>query len=365
MMSWRASERTVEGNNMTDETDTTDNAPGWHAIDAALRPIYGDREPYHVGNVVPYALGGPDPIHGISAYKNTEPRPHWHFVTYGFTDLWAKESSDPDVSGFGFELTFRLTCPARAKVPPNWARNFLQNLGRYVFETGNTFGGGHTMPLHGPIEQGSSTLLHAASFITDPQLPRVATPNGRVDFLQVVGLTMDELRAVSSWNAVAFLELRRRDDPFLLTDLKRSSWLADPMFAAKVARRTKRDGSSCGWLALVLECDTRSKPVKLCVQTIAVDSLRRRLLGRLPYGRELTLCDKNARVVFKPGKRSGLRLVEDAVLITLQDAHVAELAKSLQPHTGLYPVPGVKNAQVQVLRTEITDRHGKVVDVVE
>ena len=51
------------------------------------RPIYGDREPLHVGTVVPYRLGGPDPIHGISAYKNVEPHALRHFVTYGFVNF--------------------------------------------------------------------------------------------------------------------------------------------------------------------------------------------------------------------------------------------------------------------------------------
>jgi hypothetical protein len=350
---------------MADETDKNDEAPGWDAIDAALRPIYGDREPYHVGTIIPHALGGPDPIHGISAYLNAKPRPHWHFVTYGFSELWAKESSDPDVSGFGFELTFRPICKPREKKPPNWALNFLQNLGRYVFETGNAFGVGHTMPLNGPIEQGSSTLIHVASFVPDPQLAPVATPNGWVEFLQVVGLTLDELEAISSWNATAFLELRRKNDPFLLTDLSRSSWLSDPTFAGRVARRSKQDGSSCGWLELVLECDTRSHPVCVRVQTIAVDGLKRRLLSRLPYGREFTLNGKIATVVFKPGKQSRLKVIEDAVTITLGNEHLIELAKSLQPHAGLYPVPGVKNVVLQVLKTEITDRDGKVVDIVE
>ena len=350
---------------MADEIDETGDAPGWDAIDAALWPVYGDREPYHVGTVVSYALGGPDPIHGISAYKNVDPRPHWHFVTYGFSELWAKESSDRDVSGFGFELTFRSICNPKENKPPTWALNFLQNLGRYVFETGNPFGVGHTLPLNGPIEQGSSTLIHAVSFCRDPQLPPIATPNGRVEFLQIVGLTMDELEAISSWNAAAFLELRRRDDHFLLTDLSRASWLADPAFAAEVARRSEQDGSSCGWLNLVLECHIKGDPIRVGVQTIAVDSLRRRLLGRLPYGRELTLNSKDATVVFKPGKQSRLKLVEDAVTITLQEDHLIELVKSLQPHAGVYPVPGLNNVVLQVLRTEITDRDGKVVDIVE
>jgi hypothetical protein len=349
---------------MADETDDT-HAPGWGAIDAALWPLYGDRESYHAGTVIPYALGGPDPIHGISAYKYVEPAPHWHFVTYGLSELWTKESTDPDVGGFGFELTFRPTRKARDKRPPNWALNFLQNLGRYVFETGNRFGVGHTLPLNGPIEQGSPTLIHAVSFALDPQIPPIATPNGRIEFLQVVGLTMDELEAISSWNATAFLDLRSRDDPFLLTDLARTSWMADAKFAARVARRSKKEGSSCGWLALVLECDTKNDPVQVRVQSIAVNSLKRRLLGRLPYGRELALNGKDATVVFKPGKQSRLRVVEGAVVITLRDDHLAELAGSLRAHAGLYPIPGLNNVVLCVLRTEITDREGKVVDVVE
>ena len=46
-------------------------------------------------------------IYGISIYRAEDP-PHWHFVTYGFSELYSKESDDPAVSGWGFELTFRL-----------------------------------------------------------------------------------------------------------------------------------------------------------------------------------------------------------------------------------------------------------------
>ena len=176
---------------------------------------------------------------------------------------------------------------------------------------------------------------------------------------------MDELHAISSWNAEAFLDLRRRDDPLLLTELARASWLQAPGFAAEVARRTEQDGSSCGWLNLVLECDTTSDPVCVRVQTIAVDGLRQRLLGRLPYGRELTLNGKDATVVFKPGKQTELKLVEDAVMITLGDEQLFELTRNLQPHAGIVAVPGLKSVILEVLRTEITDRDGKVVDVVE
>jgi hypothetical protein len=317
-----------------------------------------------MGTVTSYALGGPDPIHGISAYKVAAPGPHWHFVTYGFSELWEKESADPDVSGYGFEMTFRLACKARDKRPPTWAFNFLQNLGRYVFETGNTFGVGHTLPLNGPIAEGADTRIHAVSFCHDPQLPPIDTPNGRVEFLQVVGLTMDELEAISSWNAAAFLDLRKHDNPLLLTDLGRKSWLNDADFAAQVARRSKRDGSSCGWLAIELKCDTGSDPVKVSVQAIAVDGMKRRLLSRLPYGRELTLNGKDATVIFRPGKQSRLKLVEDAVSVTLREDHLVEFAQALEPRAGVYPVPGLKNLVIRVLKTQIKDRDGKVVDTV-
>ncbi len=176
---------------------------------------------------------------------------------------------------------------------------------------------------------------------------------------------MEELEAISSWDAAAFLKLRSRDDPFLLTDLNRASWMEDAKFRAEVVRRSKKEGSSCGWLSLILECDTKSDPVYVRLQTIAVDGLNRRLLSRLPYGRELTLNGKDETVVFKPGKQSRLKLVEGAVTITLREDHLAELARSLRPHAGLYPIPGLKNIVLHVLRTEITDRDGKVVGVVE
>jgi len=35
--------------------------------------------------------------------------PHWHIVGYGMSELYAKETDDPEESGWGFELTFRVS----------------------------------------------------------------------------------------------------------------------------------------------------------------------------------------------------------------------------------------------------------------
>ena len=68
------------------------------------------------------ARGGNDPIAGISVYLRDEPATHFHFVTYGFTELFGKETDDPETSGFGFELTMRLAAPEESGQLPSWAR---------------------------------------------------------------------------------------------------------------------------------------------------------------------------------------------------------------------------------------------------
>jgi hypothetical protein len=53
---------------------------------------------------------------GVSAYDAGD---HWHFVTYGLTELYGKENKNSDVSGFGYEFTFKL--PKVSDAPPPWA----------------------------------------------------------------------------------------------------------------------------------------------------------------------------------------------------------------------------------------------------
>lgn len=67
-----------------------ENTSGWDAIDKAMEELYGEQEPKHYGTSIPYMLGGPDPLDGISVYALNTPMPHWHFVTYGFSELYEK-----------------------------------------------------------------------------------------------------------------------------------------------------------------------------------------------------------------------------------------------------------------------------------
>ena len=64
-----------------------DAAPGWDAIDAALKKIYPNTEARHYGTIIKFMLGGKDPLDGISIYDNSEQEFHRHVVSYGMSDL--------------------------------------------------------------------------------------------------------------------------------------------------------------------------------------------------------------------------------------------------------------------------------------
>src|SRR5262249_51972754 len=125
-----------------------DTSPGWDAIDAALEEVYGEVEPLHYGTIIKWRLGGPDPLDGVSVYESTAfDIAHWHYVSYGLTELYEKESVNADESGWGFELTFRLRRDSddESAQAPIWPINMMQNLARYVFQSGATLAPGDHM----------------------------------------------------------------------------------------------------------------------------------------------------------------------------------------------------------------------------
>ena len=92
---------------------------GFDAISGAARALYPGQEGVYYGTLIPYTLGGGDPLDGVEIWKSERGVPHWHYITYGFTELYEKESGDPDESGYGFELTFRLK-RGMEEAPPVW-----------------------------------------------------------------------------------------------------------------------------------------------------------------------------------------------------------------------------------------------------
>jgi hypothetical protein len=67
-------------------------------------------------------------IDGVSVYRAARPA-HWHLVTFGLSELYAKESDEPAVSGWGFELTMRVP-RQRGDQAPLWALGLLQGIAK-------------------------------------------------------------------------------------------------------------------------------------------------------------------------------------------------------------------------------------------
>jgi hypothetical protein len=190
----------------------------------------------------PHRFQGAGPLHEVTATRvDAAGGAHWHLVTYGLSELDGKESDDPTVSGWGFELTLRL---AGDDEPPLWAVDLLTNLAAYVWASQHPFAPGHHLDLGGPIKLDTASAVRAGVVVRDPGLGTLAGPLGSVEFLQVVGLTADELELCRAWSTEGVVELLARSDPLLVTAVDRTSVLGDAEVASEVRRRAAADGSS-------------------------------------------------------------------------------------------------------------------------
>lgn len=348
-----------------DQHADTSDTPGWDALNAALAALYPGQEPKHFGTAMPWTLGGQDPLDGISVFWSDTPEPHWHYVTYGFSELYDKQSDDAQESGFGFELTFRLAAPADAgpdSTPPSWPMSLLQNLARYVFKSGNAFEPGHHLDANGPIALDTGTALRHLAFIEDPQLPALSTANGRVRLLQVVGLTDEEMAAVKRWSTTALLELLEPAMPLWITHLERGSLLADPALAAQVEAGSAKDGSTTAMLFMdALHWERDGEAFELVLGAGKVASVLELLPLRLGHGRALTLLDRERSWRFEAGAEDAVQLESEAsVRCTLCPASLQALLAQLKPARGQYALPGGR-LRIRVEPTELRDAQGKVV----
>lgn len=347
-----------------------DSAPGWEAIDRALQPLYATQEPRHYGTLLRYSLGGPDPLDGISVYKREQPVPHWHYVTYGLSELYAKESDDAQVSGWGFELTFRLRDDSGAEEPPTWPLSFLQNLARYVFSSRNAFSHGHYLNANGPIAADTDTRIRSVAFVHDPELPPVDTPNGRLEFLQVVGLTNEEEHAAKRWSTVQALKVFEPHMPLFVTDLDRASLMQESEIAAEIAAGAAREGSTTGMLFIdQLSWEQRPRMLRaplteLVLGARQIGELLSLLPLRLPFGKPLQLIGPEARVVFAPGWRNAAAAEDGALRLTLSADTLKDLVATLQAREGRYGLRSFDTLSVQVRKTQIKDGEGRVVQTI-
>lgn len=190
-----------------------DEAPGWDAIEASIAErLAPASEPFHWSSGF---LPDQDGLQGISAYALQDV---WFFVTFGLIELFIKVSDEPSVSGWGFELTMRTPRAVQEEKPPQWPVVLLSRLGEFVYSRSQPFDEGHRLDPGGPITGTPGTRLTALAFTADAQLPAVETPHGRVEFLQVVGITDEELQRMKQSSTADVLVRLRRRSQLLVTD---------------------------------------------------------------------------------------------------------------------------------------------------
>lgn len=357
-----------------DQTLAEEGAQGWDAIDQALEKVYGDQQAAHFGTLIKFRLGGPDPLDGISVYRSEQGQPHWHYVTYGFSDLYGDLDDSLDIapekpSGYGFELTFRLARAADEQEPPSWPLNFLQNIARYVFRTGNVFAPGHWMTANGPIAADTQTLLTEMGFVPDPELPSTKTPYGDLMFLQLVGLTADELREVRRWNVQGALQAMLPHMPLWISDLNRASFHDLPDVRQAIDAGAAREGSKTGVLYNdVLSVEhrkrlLRSEQTVIRLGSLAVRDLKAMLPARLPHGRTLILAGDGATLEFLSSNDSSagqLSEQEHEYKLSLSGAQLQSWLQTVKGREGEYQVPGLDGLVWQVKTSVITDSDGNV-----
>lgn len=193
------------GKKLENKADKFDNAPiseeeindsGVKAIEEEFERL-GLDQVNHYGVLIPWRLGGPDPLDGISIYDGGD---YWHFVTFGLTELYDKESEDREYSGYGMEFTFKLkkSCCKNEEEEIRCVCGNLQNLAKVTFNDGELFlpfeyvYTGRTVG----IDREQRSALTGFITIPDPTVNTLDTPNGKVEFVEFIGVCDKELKAI-------------------------------------------------------------------------------------------------------------------------------------------------------------------------
>ncbi len=133
------------------------------------------------------------------------------------------------------------------------------------------------------------------------------TPNGRLQFIQVVGITNDEELAIKQWAALKALDVFQRKLPLLITDLNRNSLLSDPEVKRVLAAGAAADGSNTsalfidqlGWAEE--RRLLRSPLIKITLGARQIREFISLLPYRVPYERSLELVGQKCQIVMNLG----------------------------------------------------------------
>lgn len=204
--------------------ENEDWAPGWDVIDEEFSRLYPGQKPDHYATLfLSRAIaGGDEYLDGFSFYNMGNGC--YHIVSYGMTELYGNEDAfGQEYSGWGYEMTMKIKADS-----PNdclWVMHMISNLARYTNATGRYFEirqyiNGNGSPLH----VGTNSKITALITVSDTSAKLQDSLHGKVDFIQLVGITQQELMAIREDidNLQKLIDLMKKDNPELITDMKRT-----------------------------------------------------------------------------------------------------------------------------------------------
>lgn len=267
----------------------------------------------------------------IRLYALADP-PAWHLVTLGGADL-------------AWELTLRLPRPDDEL--PTWAVDCLVSLVAYARRSGHGFSAGDQVDLRGPIKLDSESVITAAAIVADPTLGTA----GPVPFLQVVGLTADELELCRSWRTAAVVDLLRRRDPMLTTVLERSSLFDDPELRGEAEAGVAAEGSSLEELNVAsLGWRKRGRSLLVSLGAGAATALGPALRRKLNHdGARFAVVGDAGELSFTVGPTAGWRLDGASVAVELPLGQVESLAALFSGKVGTGSLPSLTGLRFAVI----------------
>ncbi len=197
-------------------------APGWEAIESEFARLYPGVKEAHYATALPARIGGNDFLDGFSVY--TSDKGYQHIVTFGMSALYADEQRfGKEYSKWGYEMTMKL----KEKTPNDckWAMEVLLNLAGYTYKTDRYFDPFQCIPGNGsPLHIGTDSMITALITVDDTTAKAQKTPHGKLGFIQLVGITEQELNEIKKDIDVIpkLVKLMKKDNPELVTDMERN-----------------------------------------------------------------------------------------------------------------------------------------------
>jgi len=199
------------------------SGPGAEVLNGILAQHFPGVEPV----LVLMTSADQDAFEAIKIVREVQGR-FWCYLTFGISDLGEKHGTHPALSGLGYELTMRVPAGPEPS-PPDWPIPLLNNLARYLRPMRYDVVDSEPILFNAPLTIDPPAALTGVMFAEDVQLGYgVDTPNGYVQFRQVVGITQEEGIYQSAFGRTALVERISRSNPFLLTIPDRPSVLPPP-----------------------------------------------------------------------------------------------------------------------------------------